>query len=331
MSTSNETLRFIIYGAGGIGGIIGARLAMAGSNAVLIGRPQHMNAVRTNGLKLVTPQGTHTVPISAVTSPSEIRFTPQDVVLVTMKGQNTQAAMRDLHEAAATDDLPVFCVQNGVRNEEIASQHFNRVYGVRVNIGAVYMNPGEVISRREPPGWLIIGCYPKGVDDLAKSVGAELRNAGFYAMVTPDVMPYKWGKLMSNLGNATGAITNDNSREARQITEAAQNEAKQLLNEAGIRWLSESEITREWPDFGAKPQASMNTKEQSSTWQSLGRQQGSVETEFLNGEIVRLAKRLGKQAPINETITRVCHEMAQRKEKPGKYSAMELRQMLSLG
>lgn len=330
MSTSNGARRFIIFGAGGIGGIIGARLAMAGSKVTLVGRSEHMNAVRANGLKLVTPQGTHMVPIGAETSVADISFGPDDVVLVTMKGQNTQAAMAELQKAAAYDDLPIFCVQNGVRNEEIASQHFRKVYGVRVNIGAVYMNPGEVISRREPPGWLIIGCYPDGTDDLAESVGSELHRAGFHVLVTPDVMPYKWGKLMSNLGNATGAITNDNSREARQITQAAQNEAKLLLKEAGIRWLSEAEITENWPEFGAKPIAAMETKEQSSTWQSLGRQQGSVETEFLNGEIVRLAKRLGKEAPVNETITRVCQEMASNKEKPGKYSAIELRQMLHL-
>ena len=330
MAVGNKVGRFVIYGAGGIGSIIGGHLAMEGSNVVLIGRPDHMNAIRNHGLRLITPSGTHTVPMSTATSPSELRFEHDDAVLVTMKGQNTQLAMRELHEAAGHVDVPVFCVQNGVRNEELASNHFARVYGVRVNIGAVYMTPGEVVCRREPPGWLVMGIYPKGTDSFVESVAAELRSAGFYVLVTPDVMPYKWGKLMSNLGNATGAITNDNSREARSITETAQNEAKQLLKEAGIRWLSESEITKQWPDFGAKPRAAMQTEEQSSTWQSLGRQQGSVETEFLNGEIVRVAKGLGKAAPINETITRICLEMAAAKEKPGKYTSAQLRQMLGL-
>ncbi len=330
MAAINKVGRFVIYGAGGIGSIIGGHLAMQGSNVVLIGRPEHMGAIRQHGLKLITPSGTHTVPLTTATAPSELRFTSGDVVLTTMKGQNTSAAMRDLHEAAGHVPVPVFCVQNGVRNEEFASDHFANVYGVRVNIGAVYMTPGEVICRREPPGWLIMGMYPKGTDQLVEAVAAEIREAGFYALVSADVMPYKWGKLMSNLGNATGAITNENSREARGITQAAQNEAKLLLKEAGIRWLSEAEITKEWPDFGAKPRAAMDTEEQSSTWQSLGRQQGSVETEFLNGEIVRVAKRLGKSAPINETITRICLEMAAKKEKPGKFSSAQLREMLRL-
>ena len=320
--------RIVIYGAGAIGGVIGGHLAMAGSKVVLIGRPEHMNAVRENGLKLIKPDGAHILRVTAVTSPAEVGFKPDDVVLLTMKGQNTEAAMQDLR--AVTKDIPVFCAQNGVRNEETTSAVFPRVYGVRVNIGAVYMNSGEVVCRRDPPGWLIMGVYPKGTDGLVEAVGSELRKAGFYVLVSPDVMPYKWGKLMSNLGNATGAITNDNSRNSRSITEAAQNEAKQLLKEAGIRWLSEQQITAEWPDFGAKPRAALDTEEQSSTWQSLGRQQGSVETELLNGEIVRVARKLGKTAPINEGITRICTAMAANREKPGKYDSAQLRRMLGL-
>jgi 2-dehydropantoate 2-reductase len=320
--------RFIIYGAGAIGGVIGGHLALAGTDVVLIGRPEHMNAVRRDGLKLVRPTGPRTVRIGAVSSPAEVGFRPDDVVLLTMKGQNTEDAMRDLK--AVAEDLPIFCAQNGIRNEETVSRYFRRVYGVRVNVGAVYMNTGEVVCRREPPGWLVIGRYPRGTDELATVAGDLLRKAGFYVLVSPDVMPYKWGKLMSNLGNATGAITNDNSREARSITEAAQDEARQVLKAAGVRWLSEAEIAREWPDFGAKATAVMNTEEQSSTWQSLGRQQGTVETEYLNGEIVRLAKTVGKTAPVNETINRIIQEMAEKKEKPGKYGTAQLKQMLGL-
>jgi 2-dehydropantoate 2-reductase len=328
MSQNDKVGRFIIYGAGGIGGVIGGHLAMAGYEVVLIGRPAHMNAIRQHGLKLVKPEGTHTVPVAAVTSPSEVRFQPGDVTLVTMKSQNTEAAMRDLHDAV--EDIPVFCVQNGVRNEEFASRHFSSVYGVRINIGAVYINPGEVVCRRDPPGWVIMGRYPIGTDTLAEMVGEELRKAGFYVLVTPDVMPFKWGKLMTNLLNAVGAITNDNFARSRKIILATQEEAKQILNEAGIRWFSEEQIRQAWPDFGAKPKAIIKTEEQSSTWQSLARQQGSVETEFLNGEIVRVARTLGKTAPVNETIVSIIQEMAAKREKPGKYTTAELEKLLGL-
>jgi 2-dehydropantoate 2-reductase len=328
MSQNEKVGRFIIYGAGGIGGVIGGHLAMAGRDVVLIGRPNHMNAVRQHGLKLIKPDGTHTISINTASSPAEIRFQTGDVVLLTMKTQDTEPALRNLHEAV--EDIPVFCVQNGVRNEEFAARHFSRVYGVRINIGAVYINPGEVICRRDPPGWAIIGRYPAGVDNLAETVGEELRKAGLYVLVTPDVMPYKWGKLMSNLLNAVGAITNDSFSNTRKIIQATQFEATQILSEAGIRWLSEEQIRQAWPDFGAKPKASMKTEEQSSTWQSLARQQGSVETEYLNGEILRVAAKLGKTAPVNEKILAIVQEMAVKREKPGKYTTVELEKILGL-
>ena len=218
--------RFVIYGAGGIGGVVGSHLAMAGNKVVLIGRPAHMNAVKKNGLKLIKPEGTHIVKVTAVTSPAEAELKADDVILLTMKGQNTEAAMHDLK--TVINDIPVFCLQNGVRNEEIVSRFFTRVYGTRVNIGAVYMNSGEVVCRRDPPGWLIMGVYPRGTDSFVENVGSILRNAGFYVLVTPDVMPYKWGKLMTNLGNAVGAITNDGTKAAHEITKAAQEEASRI-------------------------------------------------------------------------------------------------------
>jgi len=325
---STDIGRFIIYGAGGIGGVVGGHLLMAGYDVVLIGRPAHMQTVQQNGLKLIKPNQVHTLKITAVTSPAEAGLKPDDVILLTMKGQNTEGAMHDLKSVIS--DIPVFCLQNGVRNEEIAASFFPRVYSTRVNIGAVYMNDGEVVCRRDPPGWLVMSVYPRGIDRLVQAVGAALRKADFYVLVTPDAMPYKWGKLMTNLGNAVGAITNGSFKETHSITQAAQEEAGQILRAAGISWLSENQIKKEWPDFMVPPRAALNTPEQSSTWQSLGRQQGTVETDFLNGEIVRVAKRIGRPATINETINRLALEMAANKEKPGKYPPGELRRLLGI-
>ena len=60
------------------------------------------------------------------------------------------------------------------------------------------------------------------------------------------------------------------------------------------------------------------------------RRQGTVETEFLNGEIVRIAKKLGRRAPINETLLRITEEMAANHEPPGKYTPAELIKILKL-
>ncbi|MFC1892013.1 ketopantoate reductase family protein, partial [Thermodesulfobacteriota bacterium] len=156
-------MRMIIYGAGGVGCVIGGHLVQTGHDVVLIGRPGHVNRINEKGLRFVTPGGVHELKIPAVTHPDQIEFTQDDVIFLCMKGQDTEKALQEL--SVLSDKVPVFCVQNGVRNEEIASEYFQKVYGVMISVGAVYLNDGEVMSRREPPGWLIMGKYSNGDDD----------------------------------------------------------------------------------------------------------------------------------------------------------------------
>jgi 2-dehydropantoate 2-reductase len=199
-----------------------------------------------------------------------------------------------------------------------------------VRVGAVYLADGEAIARRDPPGWLIMGRYPTGTDNVVEDVANILRTAGFLVMSTPDIMPYKWGKLMGNLANAIGAITNARGDDNARIARAAQEEARDILTQANIRWVSDEEIAKKWTDFATPPRRSLETEAQSSTWQSLARGQETVETDFLNGEIVRLAGKLGARAPVNESLLRISQEMAAKRERPGKYTPTELCQLLGL-
>ncbi|MFH1651856.1 MAG: 2-dehydropantoate 2-reductase [Chloroflexota bacterium] len=323
-------LRFIIYGTGAIGGAIGGHLALSGKDVILIGRPGQVNAIRENGLRLVTPSGTHTLRTTAVTTPGQISFQENDVVLLTVKGQNSEEALRDLQ--AAVKDIPVLCCQNGVRNEEIARKYFKRVYSVMVFVAGVYLTDGEIIVRRaDPPGNLIIGSYPDGKDEFVDAVAAELRDAGFLVLASPEVMDYKWGKLVLNVSNAGIAITGGSDAECQRITDAARAEATELLAEAGIHWLTRDEMAEKWPEINTKARGTLTGELRTSSWQSLARRQGSVESDFLNGEIVRVAEKLGKKAPVNETLVNISQEMAAKYELPGKYSVPELERRLGLG
>ena len=326
MAEKRVNLRIIIYGAGAVGGVVGALLALSGTPVLLIGRPGNVDAIREHGLRIVTPSGTRTVRLPAVTTPNQIK--PADVVFLCVKSQDTDGAMRDLH--AVVNDVPIFCFQNGIRNEEIASKYFPRVYGVLVMGGGVFTQNGEVTTRGDPPGRFIIGRYPEGIDELVESIGVKLRNAGYEVMITPEIMPYKWGKLLGNLTNAVGAITNNVGEEANRIARAAQNEGKEILNQAGVRWIQTAEPSARKPKTNLKPDYGPFGRPLGSTWQSLVRQQGTVETEYLNGEIVRLAQKLGKRAPINETLLRITEEMAANHELPGKYTPAQLMKILKL-
>lgn len=328
MSEKKDSLRIVIYGAGAIGSVVGGLLALAGTPVVLIGRPGNVSAIRQNGLRVVTPCKTHILHLLAFTTPDQIEFEPNDVVFLCVKSQDTENATSGLH--VVVKDVPIFCFQNGVRNEEIVSKYYPRVYGVMVRTGGVFTQNSEVTSISDPPGRFVIGRYPLGTDMLVESVAAKLRNARFEVTITSEIMPHKWGKLIVNLANAIGAITNTGGIEYNLIVRAVQNEGKEILTMAGVRWIPPGEVsslsTKDTERLGYDPSG----MPLDSTWQSLTRRQGTVETQFLNGEIVRLATNLGEQAPINEMLLHITEEMAAKHELPGKYTPTELIKILKL-
>ena len=136
-------MRFVIYGAGAVGGTIGARLYQHGHEVLLIARGAHHDAIKATGLTFVTPIESVTLPIPVVSHPSEIAFSPDDVVILTMKSQHTWDALLSLRAAAGTD-VPVICCQNGVANERMAIRLFERVYGMVVMLPANHFEAGVV-------------------------------------------------------------------------------------------------------------------------------------------------------------------------------------------
>ena len=319
----------MIYGAGAVGGVLGGLLSLSGEQVVLIGRPGNVNEIRAHGLNIVTSSRAHIVKLPAVASPKQIDFGPNDVVFLCVKGQDTETAIAELH--SVVNDIPVFCFQNGVRNEEIVSKYYHHVYGVMVKAILFYIQDGEVIARGDLPNHLVIGRYPEGTDELIEDVAAKLHNSGYEVTVTPEIMSYKYGKLIGNLTNAVGAITNFAGEEVEPITRAVQNEGKEILTMAGIkRVFAEEPLPSRPKDAVNQPYNGLSGVPLGSTWQSLTRRQGAVETEFLNGEIVRIAAKFGKRAPINETLLHITVEMAANHELPGKYSPIELIRLLKL-
>src|SRR5207245_7151240 len=86
-------MRFIIYGAGGIGSGIGGHLWRTGHEAILIGRSGHVGKIHAAGLRLITGTDEYRLDVPAVTHPREIEFRADDVVLLTMKSHDSAAAL----------------------------------------------------------------------------------------------------------------------------------------------------------------------------------------------------------------------------------------------
>ncbi len=325
-------MRYIIYGAGGIGCVIGGHLFRAGCEVVLVGNPNHMDAISVRGLNLVTGDDSFVLKIPAFKTASELApFRDDDVVMLCAKSQHTLKCLGQLKNAGAPRTLPIFCVQNSIWNECIATRVFDKIYGVMIRIPAIFMTPGEVINpmvRRF--GVLEIGCYPRGADALCEQVAEALKRAGFFVQVHDDVMKSKAGKCLGNLGNAFGAIT-DGHGDGRAFLEQVRGEAMRVWNAAGIAYENGDAIeARLRPHYGKRkmPRGYGNLEKRSSSWQSLARGTGNIEVEQLNGDVVMLGRALGIATPYNELLWRVADEMARKHEKPGKYSADELMTMV---
>jgi len=316
-------MRYIIFGAGAVGGVIGARLFESGRDVVLIARGPHLDAVRARGLTLETPLGSKTFRIAAVGHPSEISFTPDDVVLLTMKTQHTEAALDDLRVSAG-DTIPVVCAQNGVENERIAARRFSRVYSMMVWLPATYLEPGIVQASAAPiNGVLDTGRYPSGVDALIEQVAAGIDASGIASNAVPDVMRWKYAKLLSNLGNAVQAAC-DPSDDARPLYTRVREEALACYRAAGIEHASgEEQAARRTAMSPAAPIAG-SRRGGGSTWQSLARGAGSVETDYLNGEIALLGHLHGIPTPTNEALQRIAARMARDGTPPGSMRVADI-------
>ena len=325
-------MRYIVYGAGGIGCTVGGHLHRTGKNVVLVGNPDHVDAIRSKGLTLLTGDGTYSLDIPAFRTAAELApFGDDDVVLLCAKSQHTVSCLGQLRNAGAHRSLPIVCCQNSIWNESAVTRVFDRVYGAVIVVHAIFLQPGEVInplSRRA--GFIEVGCYPAGGDDLCEAVANDLAEATFSAQANADVMEAKGAKCLSNLGNSMQAIT-DGKGDTQAYMDEVRREAETIWAACGISWEDREAFTRRRDAaYGElkRPAGYENLEWGGSSWQSLARGAGSIEAEALNGDVVRLGVHVGIPAPHNELLCRLAIRMAESRELPGKYSADELMAML---
>ena len=315
-------MRLIVHGAGGIGGVMAARLHQAGHDVVAIARGDHLEAWRATGLRLQTPDEDVVLDVPVVGHPSELTLGADDVVLLTMKSQDTVAAITEL-----SPDVAVVCAQNGVANEREVLRRFERTYGICVMMPTSFTEPGIVQAQSAPiTGLLDIGRYPEGVDDVAESVAAALGSATFESVPRPDIMRWKHAKLLMNLGNAIQALCEPGG--TKELIERVRAEGVAALTAAGIPFASDEEDAARRGDLLTMRPIAGTMRGGGSTWQSFARGTGSIETDHLNGEIVLLGRLHGVPTPVNALVQRLANDAARRRTPPGSMKATDVLALL---
>jgi 2-dehydropantoate 2-reductase len=309
-------MRIIVVGAGAVGGVVAANLALAGTPVVAVARGEHARVMRESGLRYESPSGTRIVELEVATSVAEIEFTDDDVVVLGVKGHDTAGVLDHLRAAGVTDQ-PIVCMQNGVDNERQALRLFPNVYGMCVMLPADHLSPGVVRVWTAPSsGLLDVGRYPHGVDDLSVQLAATLEAATFGSIPRDDIMSWKYRKLLMNLNNAIEAVCGRKATRGR-LAEMVHAEGEEVLAAAGIAVVStEEDLARRGDALKIQPVGGEQHRAGGSSWQSLQRGTGTIETDYLTGEIVLLGRLHGVATPANRALQEIASHMALTGEPP---------------
>jgi len=291
-------MKIAFMGSGGVGGLIGARLAQAGCDVSFIARGAHLAAMREHGLKLESPVGNVHLPNVRVTDdPGSLG--PVDIVVIAVKLWDTGAAARAIAPLIGPD-TGVLSLQNGVRKDEI----LRPIFGERALMGGVaYM--GTAISR---PGVIlhtgtlqrvVFGEYDGRRSKRAEALLGFLQKTGIDARLSDDIRRSIWEKFVFLVGMAAVTATIRlplgpilKHPLTRQFYLDAMREAAAVGRAHGIR-LPE-DIAEERLAFSDTLPASMTASLQ------LDLERGNpLEVEWLSGSVVELGAAVGVPTPIH--------------------------------
>jgi len=249
---------------------------------------------------------------------------------VATKSQDTVAVL-DLLTATAPAGIAVACAQNGVANERAALRRFAGVYGICVQLPTTHLEPGVVVAHSSPlTGSLDIGRYPAGVDDRAEAIATALTAAGFASSARPDIMRWKYAKLLRNVHNSIRAIVGPPPAGA-ELERLVDAESRAVLRAAGIDYVDDEEYDRNHRAAVTVRPVEGYAGTLGSTWQSLARGSGATEADYLNGEIVLEGRLHAVATPVNELLARLSGRLARERAQPGSMREDEVLALLGRG
>lgn len=345
-------MRYVIIGAGAIGGVIGARLAQHSvrHSPLLIARGEHARIIGAKGLRLRTPDEDLLIPIAMASTPAEVRLEVDDVLVFATKTHQVEAAIlqwadqpvyfrsddpNQLAVGSASEVLPAFMALNGCASERIALRFFDRVFGVCIWMPAVHLAPGEVIARTSPiSGTFLIGRVgvPSTSEDseLLSTLRLDWQQAGLRVHLPDDVSRWKYAKLLSNLGNAVQALLGPAEHRIAQIDAALRREAEFVFRAAKIDFATLEEEKDLRGPMHIRPVDGISDDLGGSSWQSLARGSTTIETDYLNGEVALIARVAGIEAPVNARLQRLARAAASTGAGSASLTAPELEILLGL-
>ncbi|MFO1150654.1 MAG: 2-dehydropantoate 2-reductase [Alsobacter sp.] len=314
----------LVWGAGAIGGTVGAYFVRAGLPVVFVDRdPDHVAAMNAKGLTIEGPIEQFTVPVVART-PDTLSGVYSRILLCT-KAHHTREAARQLAPHLAADGY-VASFQNGLNELEIADVvGRERTVGAFLNFGADYMSPGVVhYSGR---GAVVIGELDGQITPRVEALHRLMRLFEPNAVLTDNIMGYLWGKLGYGALLFGTALTNASicdglgAREPRALFRRIAGEATAIAGKLGVTPLGFNGYVPEAFAPGATDAAAdasfdamvahnaKSAKTHSGIWRDLAVRKRRTEVDAQLGPIVRFGREVGVATPATEGVIAMIHEI----------------------
>ena len=321
-------MRCLIWGAGAIGGTLGAYLARAGHDVTLVDTVRdHVAAVNRSGLTISGPIAEFTTPVPAFT-PDTLQGAWDTIILAT-KAHHTEAAARALLPHVSPTGY-VVSAQNGLNELTIAAIVGEaRTVGAFVNFGADYLEPGSILYGGR--GMVMVGEAFGAQRDTPRvlAIRRAWRDFDERADTTPNIWGYLWGKEAYGAMLFATALTNDSiadcleAPEYRPLYIALAREILAVARARGVR----SEAFDGFDPAAYLPNAPAGAAEQSldhlvahnrksakthsGIWRDLAVRKRPTEVDAQLGIVVSLGAEAGVAAPLTSAVVKLIHEIEQ--------------------
>jgi 2-dehydropantoate 2-reductase len=319
-------VKVLVIGAGAIGCLIGGKLALAGEQVTLVGRPRFAAAVAENGLRMQLGEDEQTIrTIHAVGSMADAfgDSASYDLAILTVKSYDTATALDEL--MAATPQPPaLLSLQNGVGNEEAIAARLGEDKVIAGTLTTPVSVPAPATIRIDRPSFTmgISAWSPRTPTPLVEAIHGALLRADFKAKLYPHAQGMKWTKLLMNMmGNATSAILDQSPAQlfadARvvDVEIAAWREALAVMAAAKIPPVNLGSypfalfapLIRSAPNALLRPilrRQVSGARGDKLPSLHIDLHQGKLKSEihWLNGAIVERGKAVGVATPVNEAL-----------------------------
>ncbi|GAA5434179.1 2-dehydropantoate 2-reductase [Haloarcula japonica] len=297
-------VKLCIFGAGGVGGYLGARLADAGHEVHLVARGAHLDALQSDGLRVESIRGDTVVDLPATDDPAEIG--PCDGVLLCVKSNDTFAAAADMGPLLR-EGTAVVSFQNGVDNEAWLAETIDESH-VAGGVAYIFSTIGEpgVVEHTGGPARFVYGeldgRHTERIEMLDDALSAT---EGVDAVLADNIRVELWRKFAFICAQAGMTATT-----RRPVGDLRENEAswemyRRLIEEVCAVARAEGvdlpdDTVSEWLDFAEELDPGMY----SSLHYDLTHDK-PMELDALNGSVVRHADEVGVEAPMNEAVTAI--------------------------